>query len=63
MAQTILKNDAAHLQTLLSKYILKEQFTDVTLVSEDLQTFKAHKLVLSAYSRVMERLFLIKHHS
>ena len=60
MAQTILKNDAVHLQTLLSKYILKDQLTDVTLVSEDLQTFKAHKLVLSAYSRVMERLFLME---
>lgn len=59
MPQVILKNDANHLQTLISKYILKEHLTDVTLVSDDLQTFKAHKLVLSAFSRVMERLFLM----
>ena len=59
MSQTILKNDA-DLQTLLSKYVRKEHFTDVTLVSEDLQTFKAYKLILSAYSRVMERLFLME---
>ena len=53
------RSDIDCLQKVLSKYVNKESFTDVTLVSDDFQSFKAHKLVLSAFSKVIERLLLI----
>ena len=53
------RSDIDCLQKVLSKYVNKESFTDVTLVSDDFQSFKAHKLVLSAFSQVIERLLLI----
>ena len=42
----------------LLKYVSKELFCDVTLVSDDLQQFPAHKLVLGAHSPVLETLLL-----
>ena len=41
-----------------SKYLAKEFFTDVTLVSDDLQKFEAHKIILSAASPVLEKLLI-----
>ena len=41
-----------------SKYLIKDYFTDVTLVSDDLQKFPAHKIILSASSPVFESLLL-----
>ena len=46
------------LQNAVSKYVLKEQFCDVTLVSDDFHKFPAHKIVLSAFSPVLEKLLL-----
>ena len=46
------------LEKALLKYVNKEAFCDVTLVSDDLQHFPAHKLVLSAHSPVLETLLL-----
>ena len=46
------------LEKALLKYVNKEAFCDVTLVSDDLQQFPAHKLVLAAHSPVLESLLL-----
>ena len=46
------------LEAALLKYVSKEVFCDVTLVSDDFQLFPAHKLVLAAHSPVLERLLL-----
>ena len=46
------------LEKALLKYVSKEVFCDVTLVSDDLQQFPAHKLVLGAHSPVLETLLL-----
>ena len=46
------------LEKALLKYVSKEVFCDVTLVSDDLQQFPAHKLVLGAHSPVLESLLL-----
>ena len=42
----------------LKKYIQKDSFCDVTLVSDDYQKFQAHKIVLAANSSVLEMLLL-----
>ena len=47
-----------YLKKALSKYVSKEVFCDVTLVSDDLQQFPAHKVVLGAHSPVLETLLL-----
>ena len=44
----------------LKDLLLRSNFTDVTLVSDDKMAFKAHKLVLSACSQVFRDL-LVKH--
>ena len=59
MSPRVYKSGKHCLQRVLSKYVRKENFTDVTLVSDDFQTFRAHKLVVSAYSPVLERLLLL----
>jgi len=41
-----------------SKYLVKECFTDVTLVSDDLWKFAAHRIILSAASPVLEELLM-----
>merc|ERR1712126_380164 len=41
-----------------SKYLTKECFTDVTLVSDDLWKFAAHRIILSAASPVLESLLM-----
>ena len=41
-----------------SKYQTKECFTDVTLVSDDLWKFAAHRIILSAASPVLESLLM-----
>ena len=41
-----------------SKYLTKECFTDVTLVSDDLWKFPSHRIVLSAASPVLESLLM-----
>ena len=40
------------------KYLTKECFTDVTLVSDDLWKFAGHKIILSAASPVLESLLM-----
>ena len=47
-----------YLKKALTKYVSKEVFCDVTLVSDDLQQFPAHKVVLGAHSPVLETLLL-----
>ena len=47
---------------LFNSHRVEERFTDVTLVSEDNQQFKAHKLVLSAGSKYFEQLLEDKNH-
>ena len=46
------------IQSALRKYIERDYFCDVTLVSDDYQKFPAHKLVLAAHSSVLETLLL-----
>ena len=41
-----------------SKYVVKGNFCDVTLVSDDYQHFPAHKLMLAAHSPVLKTLLL-----
>ena len=43
-----------HLLEMLHHLMISNEFTDVTLVSEDKQHFKAHKVVLSASSQVFK---------
>ena len=43
-----------HLLEMLHHMMISNEFTDVTLVSEDKQHFKAHKVVLSASSQVFK---------
>ena len=50
---------ALSLQNAVSRYVIREQFCDVTLISDDFQKFPAHKLVLSAFSPVLEKLLLL----
>ena len=57
MATTVKASDLT-LQNAVSKYVMKEQFCDVTLVSDDFHKFPAHKIVLSAFSPVLEKLLL-----
>ena len=57
MATTVKASDLT-LQNAVSKYVMKEQFCDVTLVSDDFHQFPAHKIVLSAFSPVLEKLLL-----
>ena len=47
---------------LFNSHRVEERFTDVTLVSEDNQQFKAHKLVLSAGSKYFDQLLEDKNH-
>ena len=47
----------------LEKEIRKSNFTDVTLVSDDLTPFKVHKFVLSAFSPVFKEIFQSNPHS
>ena len=57
MASTV-KSNTLTLQNAVSKYVMREQFCDVTLVSDDFHQFPAHKIVLSAFSPVLEKLLL-----
>ena len=43
-----------HLKQMLHHMMLSDEFTDVTLVSEDKRHYKAHKVVLSAISPVFK---------
>ena len=57
------KNFAPNLTTSLS-YMLKENnFSDVTLVSDDEKSYQAHKFILSAASPVLKNIFLDNPHS
>ena len=50
--------DESILQHVFKKYVSKGHFCDVTLVSDDYQQFRAHKLLLAAHSPVLEALLL-----
>ena len=50
--------DDSVLQHVFKKYVSKGHFCDVTLVSDDYQQFRAHKLLLAAHSPVLEALLL-----
>ena len=45
---------ADHFREMLKNVSVSNEFTDITLVSEDKKHFKAHKIVLSASSPVFE---------
>ena len=53
-----LRTEEGDLKHLLSKYVVKGNFCDVTLVSDDYQQFSAHKIMLAAHSPVLETLLL-----
>ena len=57
MATTV-KANTLTLQNAVSKYVMREQFCDVTLVSDDFHQFPAHKIVLSAFSPILEKLLI-----
>ena len=45
------------------KYVfMKDNFVDVTLVSDDQESFQAHKIVLSSFSPVLKDLLLSNSH-
>ena len=58
MEQSEIEMSSNTFEKALLKYVNKEAFCDVTLVSDDLQQFPAHKLVLAAHSPVLESLLL-----
>merc|ERR1719300_575450 len=41
----------------------ENNFTDITLVSDELKSFKVHKFVLSANSPVMKNMLMMNQHS
>ena len=51
-------NEDGDLKHSFSKYVVKGNFCDVTLVSDDYQHFPAHKLMLAAHSPVLKTLLL-----
>ena len=52
-----------HLSSSISDVFMENSFSDVTLVSDDLIPFQAHKCVLSACSPVLKNLLLNNPHS
>ena len=48
----------SHISTTIDESLIFSNFTDVTLVSDDDKHIPAHKLVLSACSPVLSKLFL-----
>jgi hypothetical protein len=54
---------SSHLSSSISDLLTGNSFSDVTLVSDDLIQFKAHKCVLSACSPVLKNLLLNNSHS
>ena len=42
----------------IQKFMLKDFFTDVTLVSDDMQKYTAHRIILSICSPVLQNLLL-----
>ena len=53
------KNFSDHLSTMSREMYADTDFTDVTLVSEDMKQVKAHKTVLNAASPVMKELLMM----
>ena len=58
-----LNNFPIHLSSSLNYLFKRNNYTDVTLVSDDKVQFQAHKFVLSACSPVMKNLLLCNPHS
>ena len=54
---------STHLSSSISDVFTGNSFSDVTLVSDDLKPFQAHKCVLSASSPVLKNLLLNNPHS
>ena len=50
-----------HLKSMLHEMMKSDDLTDITLVSDDKEQFKAHKIVLSACSSVFKSLAVIFH--
>ena len=48
--------------SILQNEALDNQFTDVTLVSDDMMDFQVHKFVLSSCSPIMKQLLLQNSH-
>ena len=57
------KDFSTHLSSSLTDVFTENSFSDVTLVSDDLIQFQAHKCVLSACSPVLKNLLLNNPHS
>ena len=53
---------SSSLPKLFNSHRIEDRFTDVTLVSDDNQLFKAHKLVLSSVSRYFDKILEDKSH-
>ena len=53
---------SSSLPKLFNSHRIEDRFTDVTLVSDDNQWFKAHKLVLSSVSRYFDKILEDKFH-
>ena len=49
-----------HLRVMMKEMMTSGDFADVTLVSEDMKKFKAHKTVLGTASTILKDLFLAK---
>ena len=43
-----------HLKSMLQEIMISTEYTDVTLVSDDLHSVRAHKVILSAVSPVLK---------
>ena len=50
------QNFSQHLRGLLEDVLTSKDFTDVTIISEDQEQFRAHKMVLSASSPVFRNI-------
>ena len=57
-----MRDSSEHFRKVLQEMILSEDFTDVTLVTDDMRKIKAHRNILSACSPVLKNIFQIDPH-
>ena len=53
------QNFSGHVTNIINALVTNERFTDVTLVSDDLAEFKAHKVILSGCSQLLNNILKI----